>query len=113
MTPRPVVTGGSGMATGERRDEIDGAIKAWESDLERLRVALANAPEAVNARHHSGFVELYRHKEIVKSRWEIIRGVYRADADAVRRFEDAFTSMTAAWADAQPLRAEVLTGAAT
>jgi hypothetical protein len=85
----------------------------WERELERLRVALANAPEVINARHHSGFVELYRHKENVKSRWETIRGVYQADADAVRRFEDAFASMTAAWADAQPLRAEVLAGAAT
>lgn len=101
------------MATGGRRDEIDGAIKVWECDLERLRVALANAPEAVNARHHSGFVELYRHKEIVKSRWETIRGVYQPEPDAVRRFEDAFASMMAAWADAQPLRAEVLAGAAS
>jgi hypothetical protein len=101
------------MATGGRRDEVDGAIQAWESDLERMRVALANAPEAVNARHHIGFVDLYRHKEIVKSRWETIRGVYQPDTDAVRRFEDAFASMTAAWADAQPLRAEVLAAAAT
>jgi hypothetical protein len=101
------------MAMGGRRDEVDGAIKAWECDLERLRVVLANAPETVNAKHHFGFVELYRQKEVVKSRWETIRGVYRADADAVRRFEDAFASMTAAWADAQPLRAEVLAGAAT
>lgn len=100
------------MAMGGRRDEVDGAIKAWECDLERLRVVLANALETVNAKHHSGFVELYRQKEIVKSRWETIRGVYQADADAVRRFEDAFASMAAAWADAQPMLAEVLTGAA-
>jgi hypothetical protein len=101
------------MAMGGRRDEVDGAIKAWECDLERLRVVLANAPEMVNAKHHFGFVELYRQKEVVKSRWETIRGVYRADADAVRRFEDAFASMAAAWAEARPMLAEVLTGAAT
>ena len=101
------------MATGGRRDEIDGAIQAWESDLERLRVALANAPEAVNARHHTGFVDLYREKEMVKSRWETIRGVYQPDAQAVRRFEVAFASMTAAWANAQPMLAEVLVAAAS
>jgi hypothetical protein len=101
------------MATGGRRDEIDGAVQAWESDLERLRVALANAPEVINAKHHSGFAELYRQKEVVKSRWETIRGVYQPDAQAVRHFEVAFASMTAAWARAQPMLAEVLAGAAS
>jgi len=101
------------MAMGGRRDEVDGAIKVWECDLERLRVVLANAPETVNTKHHSGFVELYRQKEIVKSRWETIRGVYQPDGQAVRRFEEAFASMTAAWTRAKPMLAEVLTGAAT
>ena len=40
-------------------------------------------------------------------------GVYQPDAQAVRRFEEAFASMAAAWARAQPMLAEVLAGAAS
>ena len=96
------------MSTGGHREAIDEKIAAWERELERLRVALANAPDAVNARHHSGFVALYRQKEVVKSRWEVIRGVYRPEAEAVHRFEDALAAMDAAWMSAQPMLAEVL-----
>jgi putative heme degradation protein len=96
------------MATGGRREETDGKITAWERDLERLRVALANAPETVNAKHHPTFVELYRQKESVKSRWEAIRGVYQPDAEAVRRCEEALAAMEAAWARAEAMVTEVI-----
>ena len=98
------------MSTGGHRDEIDGKIAGWERDLERLRVALANAPEAVNAKHHAAFVELYRQKETVKSRWESIRGVYRPKPEAVKRCEEALAVMETAWAAAQPMLTEVLSG---
>jgi putative heme degradation protein len=101
------------MSTGGHREAIDAKIAAWERELERLRVALANAPDAVNARHHAGFVELYRQKEVVKSRWEVIRGVYRPKADDVHRFEDALAAMDAAWTAAQPMLVEVLAGASS
>ena len=101
------------MSAGGHREVIDAKIAVWEQELERLRVALANAPEAVNVRHHSGFVALYRQKETVKSRWEAIRGVYRPDADAVKHFGDALAAMDAAWTAAQPMLAEVLAGASS
>ena len=96
------------MATGGRREETDTSIAVWERELEELRVALANAPDAVNAAYHRDFVELYRRKEIAKSRWEAIRGVYRPDAEAVRRCDEALAAMKAAWARARTMRTEVL-----
>lgn len=96
------------MAGGGRREEIDAKIALWERDLERLRVALANAPDALNAKHHPTFVDLYRRKEVAKSRWETIRGVYRPEAQAVRRCEDAMVAVEAAWPKAQAMLAEVL-----
>jgi hypothetical protein len=96
------------MATAGGREQTDGKIRSWEQGLEQLRVALARAPEAVHARHNSGFVELYRQKEIVKSHWEMIRGVYRPEPAAVKRFEEAVAAMEAAWSAAQPMFAEVL-----
>jgi hypothetical protein len=96
------------MAEGGRREEVDARIARWERDLERLRVALANATDTVNAKHHPTFVELYRRKEVAKSRWEEIRGVYRPDAHAVRRCEDALAAMEAAWQQAQATLTEVV-----
>lgn len=96
------------MAEGGRREEIDARIARWERDLERLRVALANATDTVNAKHHPTFVELYQRKEVAKSRWEAIRGVYRPDAQAVRRCEDALAAMEAAWLQAQAMLTDVL-----
>jgi hypothetical protein len=93
-----------------RREEIDAKIKAWERELERLRVALANAPEAVNAKHQTDFVGLYGRKEVVKSRWEAIRGVYRPDAAAIQRCDEALAAMEAAWVKAQSMLADVLAG---
>jgi hypothetical protein len=96
------------MAAGGRREEIDTKIAHWERDLERVRVALANAPDALNAQHHAAFVGLCRRKEVAKSRWEAIRGVYRPESDAVRRCEDGLTAMEALWPQAQAMLAEVL-----
>ncbi len=83
------------MATGGKREEIDAKIKGWERELERLRVTLGGAPESVHSRYHPSFVQLYRAKEVVKSRWEAIRGVYRPEAAAVQRFEEAMSAMEA------------------
>lgn len=96
------------MAEGGRREEIDAKIARWERELEGLRIALANAGDALNARHHSAFVELYRLKEVAKSRWEAIRGVYGPDPDAVQRCEDALAAMDAARQRAQAMLAEVV-----
>ena len=96
------------MAAGGRREGIDAKIALWERDLERLRVALANAPEALDAKHRPTFVDLYRRKEVAKSRWEAIRGVYRPEAQAIRRCEEAFAAMEAAWPLARAILAEVL-----
>jgi hypothetical protein len=98
------------MAIGEKRDEIDAKIKAWERELERLRVVLARAPEAVHAAHHQRFVGLYRQKEVVKSRWEGLRGTYQADPEAVGEVETALAVMEAAWVNAAPMLAELLPG---
>jgi hypothetical protein len=97
------------MATGGKREEVDAKIRAWESDLERLRLALAAAPGGVHATHHQRFVELYRQKEIVKSRWEVIRGAYQPPPEASRRFAEAFAAMEDAWAAAGSMRSEILT----
>jgi hypothetical protein len=96
------------MADGGRREAIDAAITAWECDLERLRVALANAGDAMHAEHHAHFVALYGQKEVVKSRWELLRGTYQPAAVAVRCFEDAYREMEAAWDAAQSMWAAVL-----
>ena len=101
------------MARGGRREEIDTNIVAWERELEELRVALANAPDAVNAAYHQDFVALYRQKEVAKSRWEAIRGVYRPDAEAVRRCDEALAAMEAAWPQAEAMRTEIRRGRAT
>ncbi len=83
-------------------------IKAWERDLEKLRLALARAPEEAEAEYAGAFVELYRKKEIAKSRWELVRGAYLPEPEAVRQFEKALGEMDAAWSAAQPMVAEVL-----
>jgi hypothetical protein len=51
---------------------------------------------------------VYRAKEVVKSRWEAIRGVYRPEPADVERFQEALASMEKAWAAAQPMLADVL-----
>ena len=96
------------MAAGGRREAIDAKIALWERELERLRVALANAPDALNAQHRPAFVELCRRKEVARSRWEAIRGVYRPEPHAVRRCEEALAAMEALWPQAQALLAEML-----
>ena len=96
------------MAKGDKREEIDLKIKGWERELEKLRVALARAPETVHARYYPSFIDLYRAKEVVKSRWETVRGVYRPAPEAIHRFEEALKAMEDAWAGAQPMLAEVL-----
>jgi len=96
------------MATGGKREEVDAKIKAWERELERLRVALGRGPESSHAQYYPRFVEVYRAKEVVKSRWEAIRGVYRPEPADVERFHEALASMEKAWATAQPMCADVL-----
>ena len=96
------------MASDERREEMDARIKAWERGLEKLRVALARAPESVHAQYYPQFVEVYREKEVVKSRWEAVRGVYRPEAAEMERFREALSAMEKTWATAQPVFAEVL-----
>jgi hypothetical protein len=96
------------MATGGKREEIDAKIKAWEQDLERFRVALSRAPESVHAQCQPSFMEVYRAKEIVKSRWEEVRGVYRPDPAAMERFHEALQAMEGGWAAAYPILADGL-----
>ena len=96
------------MAMGEKRDKVDAKIRAWERELERLRVVLAGAPEAVHTAHHQRFVGLYRQKEILKSRWEMLRGTYQPDPEAVGEVEEALAAMEAAWANASAMLAELL-----
>ncbi len=96
------------MATGGKREEIDAKIKAWEHELEGVRLALARAPESVHDRYYPDFTEVYRAKEIVKSRWEVLRGVYRPEPLDVQRFQEALAAMEDAWAAAQPLLAEAV-----
>src|SRR5574342_258638 len=97
------------MATGGKREEVDAKIKTWERELERFRVALGRAPESIHAQYYPRFAEVYRAKEIVKSRWEAIRGVYRPEPAGVERFHEALASMEQAWAASQPIFADVLT----
>lgn len=96
------------MATGGKRDEIDAKLKAWERDLEYFRVALARASESVHAQYYPPFTEVYLAKEILRSRWEAIRGVYRPDPAAVHQLEEALSAMEAAWAAVQPVLADVM-----
>ena len=98
------------MATGGTREEVDAKIRAWELELERLRLALAAAPDEVHAAHHQSFIELYRQKEIVKSRWEVVRGAYQPSPDAGRRFAEALAAMEKTWAAAGSMRSEILAG---
>lgn len=98
------------MATGGRRAEIDAAIAGWERGLESLRLRLAGATEPVHRAHQAQFVTLYRRKEVVKSRWETIRGVYRPAPEAVRGFEEALAEMESAWREARPLLEEAAAG---
>ena len=100
------------MAIGEKRDEIDAKIKAWERELERLRIVLAGAPEAVHTAYHLRFVGLYLQKEILKSRWEMLRGAYQPDPEVVGEFAKALAATEAAWANAAPMLAELLPGTA-
>jgi hypothetical protein len=83
-------------------------IKAWEQQLERLRLALACGPAELHARFGRRFTDLYRAKEVVKSRWEAIRGVYRPEPAAVTRFEGALHAMEDAWGAEQSMVSEVL-----
>ncbi len=92
------------MTAGGRRQEIDEAIVGWERDLESLRLWLANAPEPVHLAHQTEFAALYRRKEVAKSRWEEIRGVYLPPAKAAAAFETALAEMESAWREAEPLR---------
>jgi hypothetical protein len=96
------------MASDGRREEMDAKIKGWERELERLRVALARAPESVHVQYYPQFVAVYREKEIVKSRWEAVRGVYRPEATEMERFQEALSAMEKTWATAQPMFTEVL-----
>lgn len=96
------------VETGGRRAEVEARLKGWEEELELLRVRLAGGPEALHAKHGATFQELYRQKETLRSRWEAIRGVYRPEAEAVRRFEEALAAMEAAWSTAEPMVGEIL-----
>ncbi len=96
------------MAASGKRDAIDAKIREWERELEHMRVGLAAGPEDRHAAQEQRFVALYRRKEVVKSRWEAIRGVYRPDAAAVAQFEQAWKDMEDAWAqNAQHLTSAV------
>jgi hypothetical protein len=96
------------MTAGGKREQIDRRIKAWESELEHIRLALARAPDSVHDRCHPTFTEVYRAKEIVKSRWEAVRGVYQPEPAAIQRLQDALETMEKAWASAQPKFADLL-----
>jgi len=96
------------MATGGKRAEVDGRIKAWEQELERLRLALAQGPPELHERFGPRFVALYHAKEAVKSRWEAVRGVYRPEPGDLLRFEEALHAMETAWTAEQSLVSEVL-----
>ncbi len=99
------------MEAGGRRTEIDARLRAWEEELEALRVQLGSGPESLHAAHARTFEELYRRKEMLRSRWEAIRGAYRPDASAVRGLEAALSGMEEAWAAALPMRAAILPSA--
>jgi hypothetical protein len=96
------------MGSGGKRADVDGMIKGWEQELERLRLALACGPAELHEQFGQRFTDLYRAKEVVKSRWEAIRGVYRPEAAAVTRFEEALHAMEATWDAEQSMVSEVL-----
>jgi hypothetical protein len=96
------------MSSGRIRDERDDRLKTWERELERLRVALGRAPDAVHEQYSSEFTALYRAKETVKSRWEAIRGVYRPAPAEIEGVQVAFETMGKAWVAAQAMIAAVL-----
>jgi hypothetical protein len=100
------------MSSGRIRDEQDERLKTWERELERLRVALARAPDVVHAQYSPEFTALYRAKEIAKFRWEAIRGVYRPGPVEIKEVEAAFEAMEKAWAAAPAMIASVLAHAA-
>jgi hypothetical protein len=99
---------GRTVTTGGKREEIDAKIIGWECELERLRLALARAPESEHTRYSPSFTEAYRAKEVVKSRWEAVRGVYEPEPAAIRRFQEALEAMESVWAAAQPILADLL-----
>ncbi len=101
------------MATDEGREAIDERIKGWERDLEQVRLALASAPEALHQARSADFAALYRRKEVIKSRWEQIRGVYGPESADVQAFEEALTAMEAAWRDAKLLLSEAAAASAS
>lgn len=92
------------MAEAGGRGAIDRRIRAWERELERIRLWLASAPEPVHQEHQARFVELYRAKEVAKSRWEALRGIYRPAPEAVRCLEESLAAMESAWQEAASLR---------
>lgn len=96
------------MASEGKRAEMDEKIKAWEHDLERLRLALARGPAELHERLGRRFTDLYRAKEVVKARWEAVRGVYRPAPAERAQFEEALRAMEAAWAAEQSMVSEVL-----
>ena len=96
------------MTTDGAQEEIAGKLKAWERELERVRLALARAPDSIHDRYQSTFIEVYRAKEVLRSRWEAARGGYQKDRDAIHGVQDALDDMEKAWEAAQPLFATVL-----
>jgi hypothetical protein len=96
------------MASEGKRAGMDGKIRAWEHDLERLRLALARGPAELHERFGPRFTDLYRAKEVLKARWEAVRGVYRPAPAELARCEEALRAMEAAWAAEQSMVSEVL-----
>lgn len=96
------------MAIGSIREARDERLKTWERELERLRVALARAPEELHEQYSPEFTALSRVKEIVKSRWEAIRGVYQPAPVEIEGVQAGFEAMEKAWAAAQTMIASVL-----
>ncbi len=96
------------MTSDSVRNEHDERLKMWERELERLRVALGRAPDAVHEQCSPEFRALYRTKETAKSRWETIRGVYRPAPAEIEGVQVAFEAMEKAWVAAQAMIAAVV-----
>jgi hypothetical protein len=96
------------MQTGGPRAEVDARLRAWEEELEMLRVRLGSGPEALHQKYRETFAELYRRKETLRACWEAVRGVYRPAPDATRRYQEALAAMEQAWVGAEPMVAEIL-----
>jgi hypothetical protein len=96
------------MNSDRMRRERDERLKTWERELERLRVALGVAPDALHEQYSPEFMALYRAKETAKSRWEAIRGVYRPAPAEIEGVQVAFETMGKAWVAAQAMIAAVL-----